>query len=385
MQNKRIAVLLAALILALGCAEKKEKPKTAVPTLREKIGQLVMVGFRGTTVGPNDPIYHMIKEQHIGGVVLYNRDLPSKDSLERNISSPEQLRKLNHDLQQLDSVPLFIGIDEEGGFVTRLNPENGFQYHRSHQAIGAIDVPDTTRAWAKGMAAELANLGINMDFAPDVDININPNNPVIGARERSFSSDVDAVVRNAKIFMEEHEKLGILCVPKHFPGHGSSDKDSHKGLTDVTETWSEKELIPFRTLVNDGLSKVIMTSHVYNAQLDTLPATLSPKIIHNLLRKDFGFKGIIMSDDMQMRAISNFYDFGTSIEKAIDAGVDMLLFSENAAPCPEGDTACNEIPFEPDMAKKVVDYIEKLVQDGKIAPERIDESYQRIMKVKASL
>ncbi|MFD2588314.1 glycoside hydrolase family 3 protein [Croceitalea marina] len=383
----RTPIFVSILLLFLfSCVEKKESIQSnSNITLEEKVGQMIMVGFRGTELTKSDPIYKMVAEYHIGGVVLYSRDLPSKESVKRNVIAPSQLKNLNTDLQAINTSKLLIAIDEEGGFVTRLSIKDGFQYHKSHQAIGNLNNLDSTRLWAANMASELSELGINMNFGPVIDINVNPLNPIIGARERSFSDSLNLVISNARVFIQEHAKENIICVPKHFPGHGSSDKDSHKGLADVTHTWSEKELIPFKTLVSDKDINFIMTSHVYNENLDTLPATLSPKIIDNLLRKDFGFKGVIISDDMQMRAISNFYDFETAIEKAILAGVDMLLFSNNAAPCAENISDCVEIPFEPEIAKRAINHILKLVEDGKVSEERIDESYQRILELKKSL
>lgn len=382
--NKSLLVVVLFLIGFSSCKEKKKSTKQS-PTLEYKIGQMVMVGFRGTQLQEIDPIYKMVADYKIGGVVLYSRDLPSKETVLRNVSSPSQLQKLNTDLQAIDTTKLLIGIDEEGGFVTRLSVDDGFEYHKSHQAIGAVGNLDSTRLWAKNMSSELSRLGVNMNFGPVIDLNINPENPVIGARERSFSDNLEAVITNAKIFAEEHSKNNVSCVPKHFPGHGSSDKDSHKGLTDVTNTWSKKELIPFKTLIKDNDINVVMTSHVYNENLDTLPATLSPKIIDELLRKEYGFKGVIISDDMQMRAISNFYNFETAIEKALNAGVDMLLFSNNAAPCPEDIADCQEIPFDPNIAKRAINHIQHLLDAGKISEDRINESYQRIFKLKKGL
>lgn len=373
-------VLLAFCVVFISCKQKTEPKKTI--KLKEKIGQMIMVGFRGTELNQSDAIYKIIDQYHIGGVVLYSRDLPSKELLKRNVASPVQLKKLNSDLQAIDSIPLLIGIDEEGGFVTRLSVEDGFAYHKSHQAIGSLENSDSTKAWAKAMAEELSDLGINMNFGPVLDLNINTENPVIGKRERSFSDSLQLVTEFGKIFMKEHKKQNIACTPKHFPGHGSSATDTHKGLTDVTKTWNEKELEPFKKLVKQGYANVLMTSHVYNENLDTLPATLSQKIINNILRNDFGFDGVIISDDMQMRAISNFYDFETSIEKAIQAGVDILLFSNNAAPCPEEDSNCIAIPFDPEIGKKAVNHILSLVDAGKVSESRIDESYRRIMKLK---
>ena len=382
--NKSLLFFLAFVIGFSSCGEKK-KPIVQSPSLEHKIGQMIMVGFRGVEVKETDPIYKMIVKYKIGGVVLYSRDLPSKEALKRNVSSPSQLKKLNADLQAIDSTKLLIGIDEEGGFVTRLSVEDGFKYHKSHQAIGAIANIDSTRLWAGNMADELASLGINMNFGPVLDLNTNPQNPVIGKRERSFSDSLQLVTEFGKVFMEEHQKRNIATTPKHFPGHGSSATDTHKGLADVSKTWNYEELKPFTNLMRSKHAKVLMTSHVYNENLDTLPATLSPKIIEELLRKEYGFKGVIISDDMQMRAISNFYDFETAIEKAINAGVDMLLFSNNAAPCPKDINDCQEIPFDPNIAKRAIEHIISLIEEGKISENRINESYKRILELKSSL
>ncbi len=384
--NRTLVFASIFLLFLISCVEKKESiPSNSNSALEEKVGQMIMVGFRGTEVTKSDPIYKMVAEYHIGGVVLYSRDLPSKESVKRNVIAPSQLKNLNADLQAINTSKLLIAIDEEGGLVTRLSTKDGFQYHKSHEEIGITNNLDSTKVWAHNMASELNTLGINMNFGPVVDLNINSLNPIIGARKRSFSDSLETVIAHSKVFIKEHTKNNISCVPKHFPGHGSSDKDSHKGLADVTNTWSKKELEPFKTLIKDQDINVIMTSHVYNENLDTLPATLSPKIIDNLLRKDFGFKGVIISDDMQMRAISNFYDFETAIEKAILAGVDMLLFSNNAAPCTENISDCIEIPFDPEIAKRAINHILKLVEADKISEERIDESYQRILELKKSL
>ncbi|MEM9361910.1 MAG: glycoside hydrolase family 3 N-terminal domain-containing protein [Bacteroidota bacterium] len=377
------SAFLVSLLFFVSCGQGPKKVDTLdTDILKRKVGQMLMVGFRGTSVAENDAIHKVIKDYHLGGVVLYNRDLPSKEKMGRNITSKEQLVQLNQQLQSIDSVKLWIAIDEEGGFVTRLSPENGFLGHKSHQAIGQIHKSDSTKIWANTMASELKELGINMNFGPVVDVNINPKNPIIGGRERSFSDSIPTIIEHSSIFMEEHKKLGILCVPKHFPGHGSSTSDSHKGFTDVTHTWSEKELIPFKQLIQNGKAHVMMTSHVYNAHLDTLPSTLSPKIINKTLRGELGFDGVLISDDMQMRAISNFYNFEEALEKAILAGVDVLLISNNAAPCQHDVDDCTEIPFDPNIAKKAIDHIMILVEEGKISESRIEESYQRIMKLK---
>lgn len=383
MQLKMSNIMFLTLtIIHIGC---QNLTKTTPVSLESKIGQMVMVGFRETQITPNDAIYSMIKNKNLGGVVLYNRDLPSQESIVRNIKSPTQLKNLIKKLQSISPGKLLISIDEEGGLVSRLDEKSGFLKHKSHKFIGEYDNMDTTKMWAKEMATELSNLGINMNFAPVLDLNLNPKNPIIGMKERSFSDNANTVIKHGRIFVKEHNLQNILCVPKHFPGHGSSDSDSHKGLTDVTKTWSLDELIPFKELIKDKTIDVIMTSHIYNERLDTLPSTLSPKIISQLLREDFGFNGVIISDDMQMRAISSFYNFETAIEKAINSGVDILLFSNNAAPCRENVPGCQELFYDENLAEKTIQHITKLVLDGHISEKRIDKSYQRILKMKSKI
>lgn len=356
-------------------SEKGSTLEQEVVDLKEKIGQMILVGFRGTSAEPDSEIHKLVKDYKIGGVVLYSYDVPSRDSIQRNVVSKEQLIKLNSDLQGIRSDKLIISIDEEGGLVSRLKPKNGFESHISHQHIGAINNLDSTREWASAMAEELANLGVNMNFGPVFDLNINKESPIIGGKERSFSESADQVIANSKIFIEEHNKRKILCTPKHFPGHGSAKTDTHKGLTDVSTTWTKEELRPYEELIKAGYCDIIMTAHVYNEQLDTFPGTLSTKIIQDILRGEMGWDKAIISDDMQMGAINNFYSFEESISKAVAAGVDILLLSNNSA----------QTGYDPEIAIKAIEYIAKEVEKGNISEQRIDESYQRIMDLKKKI
>ena len=360
-----------------------EETESTNISLKQKIGQMVMVGFRGTTAQADTPIHQMITDYNLGGVVLFNKDLPSSGTEQRNITSPKQLKALTSQLQTASPQPLFIAIDEEGGLISRLKPENGFQQHASHQSIGELNDPEKTKQWASNMAKELSDLGINVNFAPVVDVNTNPDNPIIGKLERSFSADVYEVVKHAKIFIEAHQKKGIITVPKHFPGHGSATGDTHKGLVDVSENYDEMEMYPFKHTIKEA--GAIMTAHVYNKMMDTVPATLSSTVLEDFLREAFNYEDVIFSDDMQMRAIANFYDFETSIEKAINAGVDVLLFANNASPCAPDAIDCQEIPFNPSLAKDVIEHIYSLVQEGKITEARINYSYENIMRLKGRL
>ncbi|MBW2557804.1 MAG: glycoside hydrolase family 3 protein [Deltaproteobacteria bacterium] len=337
-----------------------------------KIGQMIMIGFRGLTVNDKSPVIADIKKMKIGGVILFDYDVPSQSPV-RNIESPGQVRFLVSTLQGVSSIPLFIAIDQEGGKVNRLKEKFGFPPTVSEGYLGGIDDPEVTKKYAERTADTLAGLGINLNFAPVVDLNINPDNPVIGRMERSFSADPEVVIRRSMVTIDAFHTHGILSAIKHFPGHGSSTADSHKGFVDVTESWSPDELKPFGAIIQSGGCDMVMTAHIFNARLDPLwPATLSHRIIGKILRDDMGFNGVVVSDDMQMNAIRSFYGLEIAIKMAIGAGCDILVFANNSI-------------FDENIAARAIDVIKKLVADGEIKNKRIDESYSRIMELKEKL
>ncbi|HHE32576.1 MAG TPA: glycoside hydrolase family 3 [Chlorobaculum parvum] len=361
--------LLAALLLLLSFTTAPAVP-SAPDSLSIKIGQMLMIGFRGLNAIDDPAFAEALQEGKIGGVVLFDYDVPSKSPI-RNIESPEQVRQLTEKLQRLAPTPLFIAVDQEGGRVCRLKTARGFPPTVSAAHLGKLDNADSTRQASGATAKLLESLGINMNLAPVVDLNINPNNPVIGKLDRSFSSNPTVVTRQATIFVDTFHRNGIIAALKHFPGHGSSTTDTHKDFTDVTETWSETELEPYRTLIGNGYDDPVMTAHVFNAKLDSrYPATLSKASIDGLLRKQLGFRGVVISDDMQMKAIADRYGLAQAIRLAIDAGVDVLLFGNNAG------------IYDPEIAEKANAIIRRLVEKGDITPERIDASYRQIMTLK---
>jgi len=257
--------------------------------------------------------------------------------------------------------------------VARLKQTRDFQPHVSAEYLGEIDNPDSTRYYAASMSDQLQELGFNINFAPVVDLNTNPQNPVIGAIERSFSSDPELVTKHASIFLDEFEEHGITGVIKHFPGHGSAWNDSHVGMADVTETWEETELKPYQNLIESGHNFAIMTAHVFNENLDTdHPATLSKAVQTDLLRNQLGFKGVLFSDDMQMEAIRSFYGLETAIKLAINAGVDILVFGNNSV-------------YDPDIVPKAVQIIINYIESGEIEEDQIHESYERVQALKERL
>jgi beta-N-acetylhexosaminidase len=261
-------------------------------------------------------------------------------------------------------------VDQEGGRVNRLKPDYGFPASISHEELGRLDQPAETYRHAAATARTLTSLGFNLNLAPVVDLDANPDNPIIKGKGRSFSGDPEAVARHAAEFVKAHRAHGVLTCAKHFPGHGSAAGDTHLGLADVTATWHERELVPFQRLIEAGLCDVIMSAHVFNRRLDPeRPATLSPAVQTGLLRGKLGFKGVICSDDMEMRAISSRYGLEQSIPLAIEAGIDVLCFGNN-------------LSYDPDIAGKAAGIIVRAVKSGRIPESRIDDSYQRVLALK---
>lgn len=358
------ALLLFFCLLAVPCYGGAQPDSLAI-----KIGQMLMIGFRGLAVADAPEIAADITERRTGGVVLFEYDVPSRTPL-RNISTPVQLSRLTLELQKLSSIPLLIAIDQEGGKVNRLKPVRGFPASVSAQHLGLLNNPDSTRAAALQSARTLRALHIGMNLAPVADLNSNPDNPVIGKLERSFSADPAVVTANVRLTCDVYRGEGIIPVLKHFPGHGSSTTDTHHDFTDITSSWSEKELEPYRAMIASGSCDAIMTAHVFNGNLDPIyPATLSKATLDGLLRVKLGFKGVIISDDMQMRAIADHYGLETAIRLAIEAGVDILLFGNNTA-------------YDPAITEKATEVIKSLLDRKVITPERIGQSYHRIMELK---
>ena len=345
-------------------------PASATVTLREKIAQLLLIGFRGSQPSECGAILRDIHEHRIGGIILFDQEMVEASARRRNIESPEQVKELVHHLQSAANGTLLVAIDQEGGRVNRLKADYGFPPSVSHEELGRIDRPEETFRQASVTARTLAGLGINFNLAPVADLDANPHNPIIKGKGRCFSSDPEAAARHATEFVRAHHEQGILTCLKHFPGHGSAAGDTHLGLVDVTQTWSDQELIPFQRLISSGLCDAIMSAHVFNARLDPLhPATLSPAVINGLLRNQLGFNGVVTSDDMEMRAISSHYGLEKSVPSAIEAGIDLLCFGNN-------------LNYDPEIAGKAIEILAQTVQSGRISESRIETSFQRIQALK---
>lgn len=378
MRKSILGLLWAILFVVCGCGGVEQAPPESTeeltPITDQMLGQLIMQGFRGMEI---DSLSPLVKEQlaagEIGNIILFDYDVGYR-SYGRNIASPEQVKKLLADLQDLSPEYLLTAIDQEGGRVTRLRPAYGFPELASAQDMGMQSTTDSTTYFATKNAETLAALGFNVNFAPVVDLNVNPDNPVIGGIKRSFGAETTTVVEHARAWIGPHAQSGILSVLKHFPGHGSSESDSHKGFTDVTASWTPEELMPYRELLSTEDAVAVMTAHVFNRSIDSIyPATLSPHYIQGILRDSFHYDGVVFSDDLQMNAVNKLYEFEVIIQQSIKAGVDVLVFGNNLE------------DYDESLARKAIQTIRKLLAEGKISEERLRESHQRVMALKTRL
>jgi len=330
--------------------------------LKKMIGRMLVVGFANSQIDKNSQIVKDMQKYNLGGVILFDRDYKDRTQT-KNISSPSQLKKLTSDLKKFSSEPLFISVDQEGGKVARLKPKYGFSKIPSAHEVSKMSFEDTVSIYEK-QSQMIEDAGINMNFAPVVDLAVNPKNRVIVELERSFGSDVRQVVAFSKVVIQEQKLHNIISVLKHFPGHGSSLGDSHKGFVDVSETWSPEELEPYKVLIDENQVDMIMTAHVFNSHIDDkYPATLSFKFNTDLLRNMLKFQGVIISDDLQMGAISQHYSLEQRTTLAINSGVDILLFGNQ---------------LENVSVQELVNTIFKQVKSGAISMQRIKESNARI-------
>ena len=379
MKLTHLSTLIIALTMASSaCSQNVGNTAEAADTkvvsateeqLRQDIGEMLLVGFRGTTLTEKSHIIRDITEYHVGNIILFEYDAPT-GTRHRNIQSPTQLKQLCSDLQKYAGGNLLIGVDQEGGNVARLRTKDGFPATLSAQASAQAGEKSVVEN-ALVIAQELSEAGINLNFAPCVDVNTNPNCPIIGKLGRSFSSDPDIVAHYASLWIGVQKKEGIVSCLKHFPGHGSASGDTHAGLVDVTKTWQDSELQPYIELINNSEVEMIMVAHVINQQLgDDLPASLSPLTVKEKLRNELGFKGVVVTDDLAMGAITKQYGFEEALKMAIQAGCDMLCLSNNGT------------SYDPDMVPHAVNTIIEFVNNGELSADDIHAAAQRIRALK---
>lgn len=317
----------------------------------EKLGQMVMIGIQGTKV--DDDSLYMLNQYHMGGVILFDR----------NMENPEQVKQLTSDLQAQsnEKVPLFIGIDEEGGDVVRMAEK--LTPPPSQKEIGATGDIEQAKTWAIKTAKSLKDMGINVNFAPVADVGSND--------KRSYSTDTNTVIDFVRAATKGYQQENIIYSLKHFPGIGKGRVDSHVDSSSIDvakEVLMTEDIIPFKTIIdeNDPNDYFILVSHLkYPALDEEYPASLSSKIMTDLLRNELGYKGIIITDDMEMGAVANHNDFRSIGVKAVKAGADIVL-------------VCHEYEHQQEVYLGLLD----AVNSGEISQERIDGSVKRIIKVK---
>jgi beta-N-acetylhexosaminidase len=342
--------------------------------LAKKAGQMIFVGFRGASLTDYSVqrLIDEIKAGEVGGVFyadLNIKSLGAVSDMNRAFAEAAQTARL---------MPPFIGVDQEGGSVQRLRAGVGVRGYPSAAAVASKFSSSEARQLYAEMAKTLADDGFNVNFGPVVDLNINPNNPIIGRYGRSFGKDVHTVDDFAKAFISAHRQAGVLTALKHFPGHGSSVTDSHKGFVDITRTWNRIELAPYQELINANLVDFIMVGHLYDqfhqvyGDTGLIPASLSGGWITMELRKELCFTGVVISDDLEMGAIRQEFSTEDTVIRAVNAGVDVLLFS-------------NSTRYDPALASKIwAILVDKANADRDFA-KRIEQSYDRIEKLKERL
>jgi beta-N-acetylhexosaminidase len=357
-----IRIYLTFLIMsAFFCAEAQKSDSLDI-----KIGQMILIGMPGTTV--DSAVLREVSTGKVGAIIYFEKNIPKTNSF-------AGFKKMSWTYQKAAPIPLLICIDQEGGKVNRLKEKYGFPRSITATAIGKSKSLDSAQFYAESTAATLAGLGINVNFAPCVDLAANPENTVIVKVERPYSNNEDSVVMYAREVVKAHRKFGILTSLKHFPGHGSSTVDTHFGIADVTKTWNEREIKPYKQLLKEGYVDGVMSSHIVNQNLDpkALPGTLSQRVLDSLLRRVIGYDGVVYSDDMQMSAIDKYYGLGESIKLAINGGIDIMCFSNNIR------------QSKVRTVDTVHTIIRRYVESGEISRERINQSFKRILKLKSKL
>lgn len=367
---RRLPAALGVALLLGGCAatDADGAGRTARPPL--PLGDLLLVGFSGTELDGNAELRSLVCDAKVGGIILFERDTATREP--RNIVSAEQVAQLTADMQALArrcaGRPLLVATDAEGGQVMRLSARVGYLPSPSAQELGAAGDLAQTELEARRMGATLREAGINWNLAPVVDVAVNPANPAVVLLGRTFSSDPERVVAHARAFVVGMRAAGVMTSLKHFPGHGSSREDSHRGFTDVSETADlDAELAPYRALIEGGYADSVMTAHVYNRRLDARhPATLSRATVTRLLRGKLGYRGVVVSDDLLMGAIVQHYGLEEAVVRALQAGVDIVLISQNS------------VRQHSRAVERVLAEIRRALNDGRLSQKALRASLERI-------
>lgn len=331
--------------------------------LRTMLGQMIVVGFPG---GPEWPgrIAQMVHDGAIGGVILFAD----------NVADPRQVKNLVSSFQVADRrPPPFVMVDQEGGIVQRLAPAKGFPDVPSAERVATKDQASAYKLYRRE-AQELADLGFNVNLGPVVDLNIDSNSPAIGRLGRSFGRDPAKVIAYARQFIDAHRQVGVLTVAKHFPGHGSATADPHEQVVDITHTWQDVELEPFHDLIDDNFVDMIMVGHLVHPRFSDgdRPASLSKRAIQDVLRRQMGYNGLVITDDLDMGAIRERYGLEEAAVMAVAAGADLVIVANTKFP-------------DPNIAERITAALSQAVAQGRIRKEAIEQSYRRIMMAKKTI
>lgn len=321
---------------------------------------MIMVSFNSSTESL-DTLAYDIAHRNLGGVLFFAY----------NLDSPTQIKQQNASFQEIAKTPLLLATDQEGGIVARLNQKNGYKQTRTAYELGTeINREESTRAQADLMAGWMQQAGFNFNLAPVVDVNVNPNSPAIGGLDRSFSSDEYSVFTHAAWTIDEFQKKNIATALKHFPGHGSAAGDSHYNFTDITNTWEDRELAPYKFLIEGGYEDAVLTGHLFKEDWDAVyPVSLSKYAITTILRDSLGFKGVVITDELFMKAISDNYGFDEAIIQAVNSDSDILLFNKN-------------LYQDKSLTHHIIKLIVQKIGEGVIDEATINASYNRILELK---
>ena len=329
-----------------------------------KLGQLLMLGFYGDTTGARSAkaLAGHVRAGRAGGAVFLRHNVGSRRGV-------ESLAAMFRDAGGR-TVPL-LSIDQEGGKVQRLGTKHGYTDIPEAGRVAARYSPAQARDLYKAAGRELRRSGFNVNLAPAIDLH-DPRNPVIGKYERAYGTDPKTVAAYGRAFIEGMGAAGVGCVAKHFPGHGTSRGDSHDGFVDITRTWDEKELVPFRQLA--AVAPMVMGGHLVHQNLTgkSTPVTFSQDLLQGTLRGKLGFQGAVMTDDLDMGAIRNNFSMRDAVVRSVVAGNDIVLMSNSAKP-------------DPDFAATALAWLSRAVRDGELSRARVDDAYARVMRIKGRL
>ena len=359
--------VIFAICLSLTIGLANPANSNAAPNRDEMIGQMLMMGFTGSSANSSWPklLASQIRRGEVGGVVMLGYNFKSK----RGVNGLTSLFK-----NAAGARKVFIAVDMEGGSVQRLGRKLGYPAIPSARSVARKQTLTQAKATYSKLAAISKGAGFNMNLGPVVDLLINPRNPVISKWNRSYDANPQKVIGFARAFVAAHREIGIVTVLKHFPGHGSSVGDSHEGFVDISNTWQNKELTPFSEMIKSGDAQAIMPGHLVHKKIasDGVPVSISKPAIKGLLRGKLGYKGLVVSDDLQMGAIASNYSYKNTVIRAVNAGIDMLMISNSRKP-------------NKNLPRQTIAIISKAIDNGKIDIKTVEAAYHRIQRAKSMI